>query len=642
MLALKISGILGVLITFHKDSALAQISPDSFQSADSSPLIKVKSRGQSVDRIENVAVRGTSLLTDNAQLPQFQPLATHSLKLNQLTSVATWEIAPNSRTTIPTVILSQVPSRNPPEKPIPIPQPLPKPSLELPSRTLPSSEEGSDLPKNITVTKFEFEGNTAFSDEKLTEVAGKFTNRPITFAELLQVEAAVAKLYTDAGYINSGAVILAGQTLSKEGSVVKIQIIEGGVEEIEVTGTRRLNPNYVRRRLVLATSKPLNQKRLLEALQLLQLDPLIQNISTELSAGSRPELSLLTVKVIEADSFNTEFLIDNGRAPSVGSLRRGVRINQANLFGFGDALGLEYVNTDGSNAFDFSYIIPVNPRNGTLILRAGLTNTEVVEPPFDRIDIIGNSRYFELGFRQPLILTPTREFALGLSASRQESKSELLGAGFPLSAGANEEGKTRISALRFFQEYTQRSPQQALVLRSQFSLGLDVFNATVNDDPPDTRFFAWRGQGQYVRLLAPQTLLVVRSDIQLTTRALVPLEQFGLGGLRSVRGYRQDVLLTDNGFYGAAEVQLPVLRVKRVEGVLQVVPFVDFGIGWNSSGNSDPDPNTLLGLGLGLQWQMGDRLTARIDYGIPLTDIEDRGRTLQEDGLYFSVIVNPL
>lgn len=525
-------------------------------------------------------------------------------------------------------------------EPISIPHTPPQPPLkQIP--TLPSSQERSNLPGSITVTRFEFDGNTAFSDEKLTEVTAPFTNRPLTFAELLQAEAAVTKLYTDAGYINSGAVIPSGQTLSKEGGVVKIQIIEGGVEEIGVTGTRRLNSNYVRRRLALATAKPLNQKRLLEALQLLQLDPLIQSISAELSAGGRPELSLLEIRVTEADSFNTEFFADNGRAPSVGSFRRGIRINQGNLFGFGDGLGMEYTNTDGSDAFDLRYSIPLNPRNGTLILGAGLTDTKVVEPPFDRFDIIGDFRYFELGFRQPLIQSATQEFALGLTASRQESKSQILGEDVPLSAGADEQGETRISALRFFQEWTQRSPQQVFALRSQFSLGLGVFNATINDEPPDSRFFSWRGQGQYVRLLAPETLLVVRSNLQFSTRALVPLEQFGLGGLRSVRGYRQDVLLTDNGFFGSAEVQLPVLRVKSIEGVLQVVPFIDFGIGWNSSGDSNPDPSTMLGMGLGLQWEIGDRFSARLDYGIPLTDIDDRNRTLQEDGLYFSIILNP-
>jgi hemolysin activation/secretion protein len=486
-----------------------------------------------------------------------------------------------------------------------------------------------------------FEGNTAFSVDELAAVTQPFTDRPITFAELLQAEAAITKLYTNAGYINSGAVIAADQTLNPEGASVKIQIIEGGVEEITVTGTRRLNPGYVRSRLGVATERPLNQKRLLEALQVLQLDPLIQNLSAQLSAGSRPESSLLEVRVTEADSFNTELFADNGRAPSVGSFRRGVRINQANLLGFGDGLGVDYTNTEGSNAIDVRYRVPINPRNGTITFAAGLTDTKIVEPPFDRIDITGDSRYFELSFRQPLLQTPTQEFALGITASRQESETEIFGVETPLSAGADEDGKTRISALRFFQEWTQRSPQQVFAVRSQFSLGLDVLNATTNDEPPDSRFFSWRGQAQYVRLLAPETLLVVRSDLQLATKALVPLEQFGIGGLQSVRGYRQDVLLTDNGFFASAEVRVPVLRVKRVDGLLSVVPFVDFGFGWNSSDNPDPEPNTLLGIGLGLQWQMGDRFSARLDWGIPLTDVEDRNRTLQEEGLYFSVIYTP-
>nr|MDJ0572214.1 ShlB/FhaC/HecB family hemolysin secretion/activation protein [Pleurocapsa sp. MO_192.B19] len=307
----------------------------------------------------------------------------------------------------------------------------------------------------------------------------------------------------------------------------------------------------------------------------------------------------------------------------------------------GDRLSVEYTNTDGSNAFDGRYVLPLNPRNGKLTLAGGLTGTEVVEPPFDRFDITGDSYYLELGFRQPIIQAPTQELALGLTASRQQSNTEFDGQDFPLSAGANERGETRISALRLVQEYTQRSQQEVFAVRSQFSLGLDIFNATVNDEPPDSRFFAWRGQGQYVRSLFPDSLLVVRSDLQFSTRALVPLEQISLGGLSSVRGYRQDALLTDNGFFASAEVRLPILRVESVKGVLQVAPFVDFGIGWNSSDNPDPDPNSLVGVGLGLQWQMEDNFNARFDWGIPLTDVEDRDRTLQEDGLYFSINYSP-
>ncbi|KAF3889709.1 MULTISPECIES: ShlB/FhaC/HecB family hemolysin secretion/activation protein [Nostocales] len=531
----------------------------------------------------------------------------------------------------------------PPPQPVPDPQPLPETPLDTTPPKPPSSETSPELSGTITVKKFEFEGNTAFSDETLSKKTAEYTNRPITFSQLLQVEAVITKLYIDAGYINSGAVIVAGQELSPEGAVVKVQIVEGGVEEIKITGTRRLNPNYVRSRIKLGTSKPLNRDRLLKTLQLLQLNPLIERLSADVSAGSRPEQSVVEIKVVEADSFRTELFVDNGRAPSVGSFRRGIRISEGNVFGIGDGFSATYTNTDGSNALDLSYSVPVNSRNGSINIAGGFTETTVIEPPFDRIDITGDSFYIEAGFRQPIIQTPSQEFALGLSFSRQQSQTEIDGEGFPISAGANNNGQTRISALRFVQEYTQRNRRQVFALRSQFSVGIGLFDATINNDPPDSRFFSWRGQGQYIRLLAPDTILLFRSDLQFASKTLVPLEQIGLGGFQSIRGYRQDELLVDNGFFASAEVRFPILRIQEVNGVLQIVPFVDFGIGWNSSDTPNPDRNTLMSVGLGLQWQMNDTLTARIDYGIPLinSDLRDSDRTLQEKGFYFSVNYSP-
>ncbi|MGI8500253.1 MAG: ShlB/FhaC/HecB family hemolysin secretion/activation protein [Hassallia sp.] len=554
-------------------------------------------------------------------------------------------LTPAYKTTASPTILSQVPNPvppiPPPTQPIPAPQPLPETPLDETPVIPPSSEPRPEIPGSITVKKFEFEGNTAFNDEKLRKITDEFTNTPITFARLLQVEAVITKLYTDAGYINSGAFIPADQAFSREGAVVKIEVVEGRIEDIKVTGNRRLNSEYIRNRIRLGVSKPLNRTRLLKALQVLQTNPLIKNISVELSVGSRPELSLLEVKVVEADSFRTEFFVDNGRVPSVGSFRRGVRINEGNLFGFGDRATAQYTNTDGSNTLDLSYSVPLNPRNGTLTLSGGFADTNVIEPPFDRIDIVGDYFYVDLSYRQPIIETATQELALGLTLSRQQSQTQLLGENFPLSRGADDNGATRLSVLRFFQEYTQRTPQQVLAFRSQFNLGVGLFDATVNSQPPDSRYFSWRGQGQYVRLLAPDTLFVFRSDAQFATRSLVPLEQFSIGGLQSVRGYRQDQFLVDNGFFASAEVRFPILRVNQVDGLLQIVPFIDFGIGWNSSGDRNPDPNTLVGTGVGLLLQMGNQLNARLDYVFPLMDVNSSDRTLQEQGLYFSVNYSP-
>ena len=533
----------------------------------------------------------------------------------------------------------QPPSRTPIEPPAPELLPPPEELLQSPPPTpiTPEPVPGK-VPESITVDRFEFEGNTAFSDEELAKVTERFTKRPISFAELFQARSAVTQLYIEQGYITSGALI-PPQTL--EGGVVKIQVVEGGLEAINVSGTRRLNPNYVRSRIAVATSKPLNQKRLLEALQLLQLNPLIQNLSAELAAGTQPGLSLLEVRVTEAKTFNTQLVLDNNRSPSIGTFQRQVQLTEANLLGLGDGLSVGYNNTEGSNGVDIGYTLPINPRNGTLSFNYGITSSDVIEPPFDRIDIEANSRYYELTLRQPLLQTPTQEFALGLTATRQESKTTLLDIPIALSPGADEQGRTRISALRFFQEWTKRTSREVLAARSQFSLGIGLLNATINDESPDSRFFSWRGQVQWVRLLAADTLLLLRGDVQLADRALVPLEQIGLGGQDTIRGYRQDVLLTDNGALASAELRVPVLRLPKLNTLVQLAPFIDVGTAWNQSGRPDPDPSVLASIGLGLRLQVSRRLTVRLDYGIPLVSVSSSKRTWQENGFYFSIVGNP-
>jgi hemolysin activation/secretion protein len=548
---------------------------------------------------------------------------------------------PNEPVPIPEIPLNQpgriappVPTPPLPEQPLPQ---LPAPEDLLPSPTPPQpADELPDVPTQVFVERFNIVGSTVFSEAELAEATAPFSGREISFAELLQARSAVTQLYVDRGYITSGAFI-PPQTI--EDGVVTIQVIEGSLEEINITGTRRLNPGYVRSRLALAASAPLNQNRLLEGLQLLQLDPLIQTISADLQAGTRPGTSVLQVEVQEADSFNVQLSANNGRSPSVGSFRRQIQFNQGNLTGLGDALSVDYTNTDGSNEVNASYTLPLNPRNGTLRLAAGRANSNVIEEPFDRLDISAPSQYYELTLRQPLIQTPTEELALGFIASRQESQTQVDGDGFPLSLDADEEGRTKVSALRFFQEWTERSSQHVFAVRSQFSLGVDWLDASVSDETADSRFFAWRGQGQWVRLLAPDTLLLVRTDVQLTDSPLVSLEQFSIGGSQSVRGYRQDEILTNNGALFSTEVRVPILRVPEIQGVLQIVPFIDVGTAWNNP-DIELDPSTLVGAGVGLLWQHND-FSARLDWGIPLIDVEGEKKTWQENGIYFSIIYSP-
>jgi len=57
---------------------------------------------------------------------------------------------------------------------------------------------------------------------------------------------------------------------------------------------------------------------------------------------------------------------------------------------------------------------------------------------------------------------------------------------------------------------------------------------------------------------------------------------------------------------------------------------------------ADPDRNTLASVGLGLRWQQGDRFTARLDWGIPLVEVDStEERTWQENGVYFFRALQP-
>ena len=583
--------------------------------------------------------------TSISQILEDQELATATIPLQKL---------PNK--ILPQATLTQLPNPIPPREIEPLdipkqdPQPVPEIQIELNPPETPSSPETPEIPQTITVKKFEFTGNTAFDDKELAATVAEFINQPISFAELLQIEEIIKNKYTagcqgdtdEPCYINSGAFIPANQTFAKEDAIVKVQIVEGSIEQINITGLKRLNQSYVQSRVQRGISQPLEREELLDQLQILQLDPLIQNFSANLTAGSRPEKSILEINIIEADSFAVDLFTNNGRAPSVGTWRRGFRINEGNLFGIGDRIFGEYTNTDGSNRLDVGYTVPLNASNTTINIIGQINETEVTEKPFDRLDIEGNSWKIEFGLRQPILRTPEQELAVGLSGTRQESITKLLGRNFAIASGADDNGSTRISALRLYQEYTKRTLKDVFAVRSQFSAGLDVFDATVNRDPlPDSLFFAWRGQGQYVRRLAPDTLIVLRSDLQLAATNLVPLEQISIGGPENVRGYRQDAILTDNGFFASAEVRLPILRAEQVDGLLQIAPFFDFGVGWNSGNILDPEEQTFIGLGLGLRWAMGDNFFARLEYGIPLIDVEDSDKTLQENGVYFSISYTP-
>jgi len=532
------------------------------------------------------------------------------------------------------------PNRDRFPQPVPTPEPLPQespPPVLTPTPTpTPTTAPASD---SLQVNKIQVIGSTIFDQDELNPITQKFEGRVVTLEELRNVADAITQLYLNQGYITSRA-ILVDQAVTD--GVVQIRVIEGTLEEIRVEGTRRLNPNYIRSRVRLGAGRPLNTGKLEDQLRLLRIDPLFKNIEASLRAGSGVGQSILVVRVTEANPLEASLGVDNYSPPSVGSERLGVNLRYRNVTGLGDEIAGSYYHTttSGADIFDFSYRVPLNAMNGTLQLRAAPNRNKVTQRPFDVFDIRGETEVYEISYRQPLIRSPREEFALSLGFTYQDGQTFTFAGPTPFGFGPDENGVSRTSVVKFGQDYLRRDVRGAWALRSLFSLGTGLFDATVNEDPvPDGRFLSWLGQIQRVQVLNNDNFLIIQADVQLSTSGLLPSQQFVIGGGQSLRGYRQNVRAADNGVRFSIEDRITVQRDEAGAAIMQVAPFIDLGWVWNVDDNPNPLPDErfLAGVGLGLIWQPIPNLNIRLDYGIPLVNIDDRGENAQDQGFYFSV-----
>lgn len=543
-----------------------------------------------------------------------------------------------------------------PEDPLPTPEPPPPepPQIFIPDDATPPVDPEPADPvlesTNFTVERIHVLGSTVLQNE-ITDLVNNFLteatplieqpNAPIqryevTLAELLDLRSQITALYIEKGYITSGAFLPNNQDLSS--GVVYIQVVEGTLETIQINGLNHLREYYVRDRINIAISAPLNVRQLEEGLRLLQIDPLLDRVNAELTAGSGPGRNILVLDLTEANPYFINLAVSNNRSTSIGSSQISPTIANQNVLGLGDRFSVRYDYTEGLDLYSLGYSVPVNALDGTLSAQFERGESRIVDPRFLDAGIRSETQTLSFNFRQPLTRSLSSEVALGLGFDLRESRSFILeNIPFSFSLGP-EDGVSRVSAIRFSQEWLNRDIDTVLAARSQFSLGIGAFGATVNDTGTDGRFFSWIGQFQWVQQFAPGTLLLARINTQLTPDSLLPLERFSLGGVSTVRGYAQNELVTDNAVTSSIEVRFPI---SDDPNTLQLAPFIDFGTGWNNR-TPNPEVSTLLGIGAGLQWRPASGVNLRLDYGIPLISTSSNGTSLQENGFYFSINLQPL
>ncbi len=528
------------------------------------------------------------------------------------------------------------------------------PIVEPPLRNKSQQDQGFSLPPVskqseleqkggvVEITQVVFEGNKVFGDEELQEVVAPFLNRKLRASDLEAMRRKVSQFYIDHGYITSGA-LLVSQSLAT--GVLHLNIVESRLTDVKQTGQERLQEDYIRDRLMMGSGDPLNVKDLQDSYRQLLADPLIEQLNGQLLPGTRPGESILDLRVSRARPYQLYLGADDYQTPAVGAYtgRMGGWVD--NLMTLGERIDANFVVNEGGLGYNTGINIPITARDTRFSFRYSDGHSSIVERPLDTKNISNHIIGYDAGLSHPIYRNFSDDITLGLNFVVRQNSTVWDGVRDLVNFC-----DCQVSVLRMSQHLSHRDEDHSLAFWSTFSTGLDVLGATINPAGlPSSDFFSWLGQSLVsLKLLDNGTMLVLRGNLQLANSPLLNLERYSLGGVYTVRGYRENTYVRDNGFNANVEVKYPIYKDQGDKHGLHLVPFLDYGAVWSNrpstSTNNDQYPtNYLFSTGIGLNWQY-KQLSADFYWAHAFTPVQLLGpkpeRSIQDDGIHFRVNYN--
>lgn len=537
-----------------------------------------------------------------------------------------------------------IPERRPEFSPLPDVAPKPAAPFVLPP--LPPLDDRQRLSSTLRVfvKRFEFSGNTVFTDAELRALIQGYEGRELGNVEIEDARLRLTAHYIDNGYVSSGA-LLPDQDLND--GVLRFRIVEGRLSDIVIEGNNRFARSFLTDRIAADPNAPLKLPALQERLQLLAQNPLIDRLNAQLGPGERLGEAQLRVDVAEAKRYELGYRLSNSRSPSIGSYLNEFTAAARNLLGRGIQVGLRYGTTHGLEEYTAYAAAPVTRWDTTLSLRYEKNRSVVVEQPFGPLDIVSKSDTAEVGLTQPLYRSLSQEIALGAYYSDRENETFLLGAPFPFTPGVSD-AHSRVRAGRLSLDWFYRTENQVFSARVWAKKGLDLPGVTINPNLADSQFVTRFVQAQYVRRLSDAgNQVVVRYDRQFANGKLLPSEKFALGGVETVRGYRENRLVKDQGWFASLEYRHPVFRwvpsflsTKSEDGAVQLVAFTDRGRAYDDQEIPSSFPDRLASVGAGVRWDLVPGIYARFYYAKAMEKITVPNADPQDRGLHFTINVS--
>ena len=509
----------------------------------------------------------------------------------------------------------------------------PTEGFELPPLPSPEGRPTAPRSRGEVLRTLAIRGNAAIATEALMEVARPWLDQPADPADLEALRVAITRHYVEQGYVNSGAGLDAD---GPRGGVLGMEIVEGRLTRLRFSGLDGLDERYLASRLWPDAEAPLQLNALRERHQLLLDDPLIRRMNARLLPDAGPGTAALDVEVERAAPWSLAVRFNNHRSASVGERAVTVDAGYRNFTGRGDALRLT-VQPDAEARklarLGLGWSIPLVYPGTQLTLQFDDGDSTVVEEPLRAADVRSRIISHEVGLSHTQWESLQHRAAVGVAWLSRRNETSIGGMRFPFVAGVPDEG-LRGRSVRLWQEYTYRSQDVVLALRSTFTRTRNNLLPVAGAADRSASF--WLGQAQYARRLGDSGLqAVARAVVQHTRHRLPGLDGLSIGGVGSVRGWRENQLIRDRGTILNLELEIPVLHSNASGSSLHLLPFVDYGRGSNVGQGAD----TVGSAGLALRWRRGP-WTTEAAWGRRMLSTVGKaraGHAFQDHGLHFQL-----
>lgn len=490
------------------------------------------------------------------------------------------------------------------------------PQLKTPKE--PTSPAASSTGPVVRVNSFRFEGQTLLNAQTLADALTGFTQRDLSFTQLQEAAWVVVRTYQSAGWLVNASV----PQQEIEAGVVTLRVVEARLGHVRIDFPPTTLPQQLIRDMVdsqLLVGQALNLKQVDRLLLLLDDMPGVvataSFVEGALEGHTDVHIVLGTDKPID-----TNLIVDNFGAVSTGRQRISANLYLNNPFGWGDALQLQAVTTDGSRYGRIAYTLPV----GMQAMRAGFHATymhyHLVES-FAALQASGAALSWGLDFSAPLIRQPERNLSAQLSTDRKRFNNLALA-----NSQASEAATVSLYTLDVLRAGLTGNWLDTVATAAQNTANLQTSWGKVNlNDSPNAvaDANAAKTDGTFSKLnvsfnreqsLTGRTSAYLQTNAQWANRNLDSSEKIYLGGASGIRAYPSN----EAGGTSGATATFGVRH--RMDDGFSINAFADWGNilvyknNLNAMGTELTEINsqTLKGVGLNITWRspQGPELSA--------------------------------